>query len=172
VQEAPMEAPVFREVETIPVKVGETAPAEETVQIPVTEQVGDKLVQALQQGETKVELQLMPENLGRVQVEITMTENGALRVVLHAEDPRTQSLLRQDAMGLQNILGRNTEQDVQVDVPRQQEAQQQNFYDGRQNDQQQQQQQQNNHANGQQQNDQDFLDQLRLGLISLVDEVS
>jgi flagellar hook-length control protein FliK len=118
-----------------------------------------------------VELQLLPENLGRVQVEITMSENGALRVALHAENPTTQNLLRQDAASLQNILGKNSQQEVIVDVPRQEEAQQQNFYDDRQEQQQQQEQQNRNNQSDTRQSDQDFLDQLRLGLISLADEV-
>jgi flagellar hook-length control protein FliK len=118
-----------------------------------------------------VELQLTPENLGRVQVEIVLGENGALRVAIHAENLNTQNLLRQDASSLQNVLGRNTQQEVIVDVPRQEEAQQQNLYDDRQEQQQQQERQQNSRSETRT-SDQDFLDQLRLGLISLVDEVS
>jgi hypothetical protein len=102
---------------------------------------------------------------------MTLDETGALRIALHAEDSLTRALLRQDAVNLQNVIARNTQQDVQVDVPRQEESQQQNFYDGRQGNGQQQERNQNQNQN-QQTSDQDFLDQLRLGLIPLVSEES
>lgn len=97
---------------------------------PLEIQLGEKLTQVLKQGESKVELQLEPRNLGRVQVEMTWDQEGTLRVSMYAENSRTRTLLEQDLAGLRSVLSQNTQQEVRVEVSRQQESQQQNFYDG------------------------------------------
>ena len=164
------ETPVFQEVSDIPIKVGETETVEQPGEArPLEIQLGEKLTQVLKQGESKVELQLEPRNLGRVQVEMTWDQEGTLRVSMYAENSRTRTLLEQDLAGLRSVLSQNTQQEVCVEVSRQQESQQQNFYDGGsggQNGRQQQEQHQ-----GRQQNGQDFLHQLRLGLVSLDGEI-
>lgn len=160
--DAPVETPVFENVRDIPVKVGE-APAEEP-EIPVEDQIAPKLAQALTAGDTRVELQLEPENLGRVTVEMTFAENGSLHVTLHAESGKTLNLLEKGLDNLHLMLARNTQQDVRVEVQKQEESQQQNFYDGR-----------GGHAQHQDQRrerreerreSEHFFQQLRLGLIS------
>lgn len=161
-EEAPAEAPVFGEVEAPPVKVGE-APKAEKPETPVEEQIAPKLTEALQKGETRVELSLTPENLGKVTVEMTWKEDGGLVVQLHAENHRTQGLLEKSVSGLEALLSRENQQEVRVEVPRQQESQQQNFYDGRQgHGGQRQQERRQGRQTG---SGEDFLQQLRLGLI-------
>jgi flagellar hook-length control protein FliK len=167
------EQPVFQNVETTMIKVAE-APAPESTEetAPVEKQITDQLTQALEQGESKVEVRLTPESLGNVTVEVTQQKNGALSVVLTAENDHTRTLLQQHMGNLQELLGSQGQKEVQVEVSRQQESQQQNnaAYDGRnggQNGQQQEQRQQNH-----QQQDQNFLQQLRLGLIPLDAEAS
>ena len=151
-------------------RAGETETVEQPGEArPLEIQLGEKLTQVLKQGESKVELQLEPRNLGRVQVEMTWDQEGTLRVSMYAENSRTRTLLEQDLAGLRSVLSQNTQQEVRVEVSRQQESQQQNFYDGGsggQNGRQQQEQHQ-----GRQQNGQDFLHQLRLGLVSLDGEI-
>ncbi len=162
------ETPVFHEVRDIPVKVGEAPAAAQTQEIPVEEQVGAKLTEALQSGDTHVEIQLAPENLGKVTVEVTLHEDGALHVAIHAENSRTHSLLERSTDSLAAALARETRQEVQVEVPRQQESQQQNLYDGRQghgHQGRQQQQQRQDQRGGE-----DFLHQLRLGLVPVDEE--
>lgn len=164
------ETPVFHEVRDIPVKVGEAPAAAQTQEIPVEEQVGAKLTEALQSGDTHVEIQLAPENLGKVTVEVTLHEDGALHVAIHAENSRTHSLLERSTDSLAAALARETRQEVQVEVPRQQESQQQNFYDGRQghgHQGRQQQQQRQDQRSGE-----DFLHQLRLGLVPVDEETA
>ena len=163
-EEGMAEAPVFRDVREIPVKVGEAPATEGAREVPVEDQVGHKLTEALAAGETRVELQLTPENLGKVTVEVTLHEDGALHIALHAENSQTRSLLERSTDSLMAMLGRETRQEVQVEVPRQQESQQQNFYDGRQGHERQgrQQQEQRQEQRG---GSEDFLHQLRLGLI-------
>ena len=122
------ETPVFQEVSDIPIKVGETETVEQPGEArPLEIQLGEKLTQVLKQGESKVELQLEPRNLGRVQVEMTWDQEGTLRVSMYAENSRTRTLLEQDLAGLRSVLSQNTQQEVRVEVSRQQESQQQNF---------------------------------------------
>lgn len=163
-QEGMAETPVFREVREIPVKVGEAPAAEETPEMPVEDQIGPRLAEALKQGDTRVEIQLAPESLGRVTVEVTLRQDGTLHVALHAENSQTRGLLERSADNLVAMLGRDARQEVQVEVPRQQESQQQNFYDQQQGHGHQQEQQQQHHGQ-ERQNGEDFLHQLRLGLV-------
>lgn len=158
------EAPVFQDVREIPVKVGEAPAAEETPETPVEDQIGPKLAEALKSGDTRVEIQLAPDTLGKVTVEVTLREDGTLHIALHAENSQTRGLLERSADNLMAMLGRDARQEVQVEVPRQQESQQQNFYDGQQGREHQGRQQEQEHQQ-ERQGGEDFLHQLRLGLV-------
>ena len=170
VEAADVEAPVFRKVESTPIKVGEATVTEKPAEAKSVEtQVSEKLTEALRNGQTRTELLLEPEHLGKVTVELTWSKDGSLRVALHAENSQTRSLLEKDVAGLQALLSRNAQQEVQVEVPRQQESQRQDLYD----DQQRQNQQQQRRQDERRQNGgQDFLHQLRLGLIPLEEDAS
>ena len=162
--------PVFRDIKAVPVKVGEVYQAEPTVENGVElKDLGDTLTRAIDRGENRLELQLQPAELGRIRVEMRWSDEGALHVVLHAESTRTQNLLEKDMAGLQSLLGRETQQEVKVELPREQEAPRQNFDDGRQNGGQQHHQQEQRQSS--RHSGQDFLHQLRLGLIP-AEEVS
>lgn len=163
-QDGMAEAPVFQDVREIPVKVGEAPVAEETLETPVEDQIGPRLAEALKSGDTRVEIQLAPESLGKVTVEVTLREDGTLHVALHAENSQTRGLLERSADNLMAMLGRDARQEVQVEVPRQQESQQQNFYDGQQGREHQGREQQQEHRQ-ERQGGEDFLHQLRLGLV-------
>ena len=162
--------PVFRDIKAVPVKVGEVYQAEPTVENGVElKDLGDTLTQAIDRGENRLELQLQPAELGRIRVEMRWSDEGALHVILHAESARTQSLLEKDMASLQTLLGRETQQEVKVELPREQEAPRQSFDDGRQNGGQQHHQQEQRQSS--RHSGQDFLHQLRLGLIP-AEEVS
>ena len=162
--------PVFRDIKAVPVKVGEVYQAEPTVENGVElKDLGDTLTQAIDRGENRLELQLQPAELGRIRVEMRWSDEGALHVILHAESTRTQSLLEKDMASLQTLLGRETQQEVKVELPREQEAPRQSFDDGRQNGGQQHHQQEQRQSS--RHSGQDFLHQLRLGLIP-AEEVS
>ena len=162
--------PVFRDIKAVPVKVGEVYQAEPTVENGVElKDLGDTLTQAIDRGENRLELQLQPAELGRIRVEMRWSDEGALHVILHAESTRTQSLLEKDMAGLQTLLGRETQQEVKVELPREQEAPRQSFDDGRQNGGQQHHQQEQRQSS--RHRGQDFLHQLRLELIP-AEEVS
>jgi len=162
---------LFREVKDFMVKVGEAKPVEmpEPVEVEVKDQLGQKVFEAIENGETRLTVQLSPENLGRVDVELTLTEDGVLKLELRTENHMTQRLLEKETAGLHQMLVRNTQQDVQIQVTRQEDSRHQAFEDGRQG---------GNHQNPQQErreeqrNTGDFMQQLRLGLIPLDVEAS
>ena len=155
---------IFHDVKAAPIKVAE-APEMEQPQN-VAQQIDAGLAQALQKGESLVRIQLNPENLGEVTVEISQSAQGILKVALTASSADTRNLLERHAGDLQGMLSNRTEQSVEVSVQRQQESQQnqnqQHSYDGH-----------NGHAqDGQERrqrrehtSSQDFMQQLRLGLI-------
>ena len=163
-QQAPQ--PLFHDVKAAPVKVGEVYRAPGTEKPDVVRQVDNGVAQALEKGESVVRIQLEPENLGSVTVEITRTAEGIIRVALNAHSGETRNLLERHAGELQGLLGSRTQQSVEVNVQRQQESQQnQNHnYDGHNGHA-----QDGEHRQRRQQQEQsggvDFIQQLRLGLI-------
>ncbi|MCI9578498.1 MAG: hypothetical protein HFF98_06595 [Oscillibacter sp.] len=156
------ETRVFEDVKAVPVKVGEAPRAAETEE-PLDEQIGPRLTEALRSGETRVELQLTPENLGKVTVEMTWSKDGGLVVQMHAENRETRDLLSRNTAGLEQLLGRETQQEVRVEVPRQEESQREDLYEQQQEQHRRRQQEQRR----KQESGEDFLQQLRLGLIPL-----
>ena len=173
-EDAPLEtaqpqtsAPVFERTESTMVKVAE-APRE----IPLeaedgVEQLSEVIVNSA--SADRVEVQLTPENLGKLTVEITRGTDGTLNVVLHTETQRAANLLEKGADGLRQALAGSREQNVQIEVRASEESQRQFLNPDGQNDQnrQQQQQQQRNGRRDDGQNAQDFLQQLRLGLVDV-----
>lgn len=149
-------------MEAAPVKVGETSrPMESQETGDVEKQIMEPLAKALERGDSKVEIQLTPENLGTVKVELTRHADGSLQVVLQAENPHTQSLLDRHAADLQGALHQQNQEPVKVVVQHQEESQHnENYQDenGRQGHQQEQRRQE------QKRDSRDFMHQLRLGL--------
>ncbi len=164
VDQAPQK--LFHDVEAAPVKVGDVYNAEQVDEPNVVQQIDAGLAQALQKGESMVRIQLNPENLGSVTIEISQSAEGIIRVALSAHSSETRGLLERHAGELQGLLAERSQQSVEVDVQRQAESQQnqnQQNYDGH-----------NGHAqDGQERrrhqqepaSSQDFIQQLRLGLI-------
>ena len=156
---------VFRDVENVPVKVGEAESAEPANEADVIRQVENQIGQVMQSGESTVTVRLNPESLGEVTVQVSMKPDGVLSVAISARSDDTRALLERHTAQLQELVSSRTQQSVEVNVQRQQESQQnqQHGYDGH-----------NGHAqDGQQErrqrrghtSSQDFMQQLRLGLI-------
>ncbi|MCI8360305.1 MAG: hypothetical protein HFE86_03100 [Clostridiales bacterium] len=167
-----VEAPLFQEVESAPIKVAEPEAAYSMPETGDLEaQVGEKLLDAVQTGDSKLEIQLEPEALGKVTVEIARFETGAVQIVLKAESLQTQSLLEKHLPSLQLLLADHGQKSAQVEIQHWQENQpadsHQNPYEGQNEGHSQRQQQERRQPA--KQND-SFLHQLRLGLIPL-DEV-
>lgn len=165
--------PIFHEVESAPIKVGEAKPLDETAQAkPVEHQVAEPIIQALGNGESRIQISLTPENLGNVRVELIHSNDGTLRVVLSADNAETRGLLEKNAAGLQSLLAKNDHEIVEVQVERQQESQQNGGYNQQQNENGREQQNGGQHReNHDRHQSQDFLQQLRLGLVP-TEEVS
>lgn len=166
-QGAEVETPVFEDVKAVPVKVGEAHKAPQPSEI-AEKQIAPRVEEALANGQTRVDIQLTPENLGKITIQMTTGEDGKLLVVLHAENRDTQNLLSKDTTRLAELLGRETQQEVRVEVPRQEESQRQDLYEQQQEQRQRHQQQEQRRR--QQASGEDFLQQLRLGLIPMEEE--
>ncbi len=160
--------PLFRETDSVPVKVGE--PVADTTRTDLDEQLTEQVGKALKDGTQQVKLRLTPDSLGTLTIDLTRTQDGALQVVFHTTTEKAADLLSRHADSLSALLQSNSQSTtVQVEVRRQEEAQQY---------QQQSQQQDRQQEHGRRQQDQrrrsgeDFLQQLRLGLVTLDGQVS
>lgn len=166
---APVETPLFKDVQTVPIKVAETDTVSVKSDIITPElQVDARVLEAVQNGESRVEIQLNPASLGHVTVEIFQQENGALRVVMEAASLHTQKLLEKHMPHLQTLLADHGQRTVEVEFQQRPEGQQ---ADNQQNFQERQgggrgQGQQQEHKR-QDQKSHDFMHQLRLGLVPM-----
>lgn len=167
---AQVNQPVFQKVDTAPMKVGESYKTVDTEEPQMEEKLADTVREAVQAGAERVEIQLSPANLGRITIEMTRSVEGMLEVVIHAATTKAAGLLNQHLDGLHAALQNYGQETVRVEVQRGQEAQEQHLFqhadpDGRGRQQgreeQRQQRQEEEHSSG------DFLQKLRLGLVSL-----
>lgn len=119
----------------------------------------------------RVEITLTPENLGKLTVEIMRGENGRLEIVLHPSTERAANILEKNTAGLQNALRPANQNETETQQVRPNEEAQQQFLDPNgQNDRNGKRQQQ--HSNSSRRDShgaQDFLQQLRLGLVDTDD---
>ena len=166
--------PLFKDVETAPIKVAE-APERAEKAPDVEQQVVEKLTNVLENGETKVEIQLDPAELGKLTIELTRSADGTLSILMNAENSQTRGLLERHIGSLQETLSDRGQQNVQITVNQGAETQRQgnqenqeqynNFQDNSSGRQGEQQQRRHETRSGE-----DFLQQLRLGLIPLEEE--
>lgn len=164
------ETALFERVEAPVVKVAEVArpiPLEaETGVEQLGTEIGDILVNSVETD--RIVVTLTPENLGRLTVELSRGTDGALNVVLHTTTQRAADLLERNAGGLQNLLSANVRGDVDVTVRGSEETQQQFLNPDGQSGQNARQQQRRQNGNRQEQRSaEDFLQQLRLGLVDV-----
>lgn len=161
--------PLFRSAEHIPVKVGD-GPMLDAQSSDFPQQLSKQLTQAMSKGEQTLSLHLAPASLGKLTVEMTRSHDGSLQILLKASTAAATNLLSDRAAELSGLLRSSTQTPVYVDV---QNADPSQFYsqDQQGNAKQHSQQQQQQHSQKQQQS-QDFLEQLRLGLVSFQPEAS
>lgn len=157
------ERPLFERVETTPIQVAEPVRADEPA-FPV--QLAQRIDKAAAQGVNTIEVQLTPHELGKITIRLTMTEEG-MQISMHSANSRTVGLLAEHAANIGAIVEHNHSSLVSVSV--EQEQQQPNQYTQQEHhgNGQQQQQQQQEHRHAPPQND-DFIQQLRLGLAGLI----
>ncbi|MBR3704629.1 MAG: flagellar hook-length control protein FliK [Oscillospiraceae bacterium] len=169
--EAVAETPLFEGVETAPIKVAE-APERTEETADVQQQVVQKLSDLLENGETKLQIQLEPVELGKLTIELTRSADGTLNILLDAENLQTRSLLEKSIGTLQETLIDRGQKVAQITVEHNEEAQRQDNQqrDDLLNQGNGQQKQQREQHRDDQRGGADFLQQLRLGLIPLEEE--
>ena len=157
------EQPLFRDVETVPVKVGDATPTVDVNAPDMEKQLADTIQAKLNTVGDKVQIQLQPENLGHITIELVQ-HGGKMGLVIFADNAKTTSLLSQHAGNLGALLEDRTGQTVHVQVQQQEPEQPQ--YDGH-NQQNRQQQEEQSHPKQSKAEQDSFLGQLRLGLYQL-----
>lgn len=157
------EQPLFRDVETVPVKVGDTTPTVDVNAPDMEKQLADTIQAKLNTVGDKVQIQLQPENLGHITIELVQ-HGGKMGLVIFADNAKTTSLLAQHAGNLGALLEDRTGQTVHIQVQQQEPEQPQ--YDGH-NQQNRKQQEQQSHPQQSKAEQDSFLGQLRLGLYQL-----
>ena len=164
--------PVFHDVKAAPVKVAEHYEPVDTQAPEMDDKLAVSILNAVQNGVERMQIQLTPANLGAITIDLTRNADGALEVVIHAATGKAEGVLNQHLDGLNAALqSHGNNQPVHVEVQRSQEGQEQHMFqhadpDGRGNQQQERQQEKRQESEG---SGEDFLQKLRLGLIGLDD---
>lgn len=160
--------PVFQRETAAPVKVGENYEPVAPEEADAPQQLMNRLGQMLEQGDTHVEINLAPANLGKMMISITRTQEGALHVVLGAVSQKATDLLQQNSGSLQSLLAAGNQGEVRIEVQQQDPQEQLNQFL---NPDEQNRQQQNQQQKPQKQAaSEDFIQQLRLGLVDKEEE--
>ena len=156
--------PLFDRTEHMPVKVGEADTLDAT-EPDFAPRLAKAITEAEQEGARHVELKLAPEHLGKLSVELTQGKDGVLHIVFHAENEQAMKLLQEHSATLVSMLHSSHSGEIQVEVPRPQQGeqpwQQPEQQPGQQHGRNQQEQ------GRQRQSTEDFLQQLRLGLLGV-----
>jgi flagellar hook-length control protein FliK len=148
--------PLFDRTEHMPVKVGEADTLDAT-EPDFAPRLAKAITEAEQEGARHVELKLAPEHLGKLSVELTQGK--------HAENEQAMKLLQEHSATLVSMLHGSHSGEIQVEVPRPQQGEQ----PWQQPEQQPGQQHGRNpqEQGRQRQSTEDFLQQLRLGLLGV-----
>lgn len=156
--------PLFDRTEHMPVKVGEADTLDAT-EPDFAPRLAKAITEAKQEGARHVELKLAPEHLGKLSVELTQGKDGVLHIVFHAENEQAMKLLQEHSATLVSMLHGSHSGEIQVEVPRPQQGEQ----PWQQPEQQPGQQHGRNpqEQGRQRQSTEDFLQQLRLGLLGV-----
>ena len=156
--------PLFDRTEHMPVKVGEADTLDAT-EPDFAPKLAETITKAEQEGASRVELKLTPEHLGKLSVELTQGKDGVLHIVFHAENEQAMKLLQEHSATLVSMLHGSHSGEIQVEVPRPQQGEQ----PWQQPEQQPGQQHGRNpqEQGRQRQSTEDFLQQLRLGLLGV-----
>lgn len=156
--------PLFDRTEHMPVKVGEADTLDAT-EPDFAPRLAKAITEAEQEGARHVELKLAPEHLGKLSVELTQGKDGVLHIVFHAENEQAMKLLQEHSATLVSMLHGSHSGEIQVEVPRPQQGEQ----PWQQPEQQPGQQHGRNpqEQGRQRQSTEDFLQQLRLGLLGV-----
>ncbi|MDE7243510.1 MAG: flagellar hook-length control protein FliK [Oscillospiraceae bacterium] len=163
---AQMNQPVFHDVKAAPVKVADNYQPVDTQDPEMDSKLANSILQAVQQGTEQMQIRLNPANLGAVVIDLAKDASGALQVVIHASNSKAAGLLNEHLDSLHTALqAHGSEQEVRVEVQRNQEGQEQHMFqhadpDGKG----QHQRRQEERKQQQEESGEDFMQKLRLGL--------
>lgn len=160
---ASKQTPLLKE-EVVQIKVGEGDMIEpESLKTQISEKIQDMVVKATGTN-NEFEIQLAPEHLGKILVKIAF-KDGETSVSLICSNPKTMSILAENARSINEIVQANTNTHVTINVQEENKS----FYDEQSNQQQrgQENQQRENQQSKQQNASIDFMQQMRLGLIDI-----
>ena len=120
-------------------------------QKPAFNQVAEKIIVNYKIGKPQFEMELFPENLGKVSVKLT-NQNGEMTVEILADNPKTQDLLLANSGEIKTIIQSAAKQPVRIlqetqDKPWYEDTQNQQNQQNRQNQQEQQEQQEQQNRN-------------------------
>lgn len=148
--------------ETVQIKVGEGDTIEpQSLKSQMAEKIQDMIIKATGKN-NEFEIQLAPEHLGKIVVKIAFKQ-GETSVSLLCSNPKTMSILAENARSISEIVQSNTNTHATINVQEENKS----FYEEQGNHQQrgQENQQEKNHQNKQQNTSIDFIQQMRLGLV-------
>jgi flagellar hook-length control protein FliK len=80
----------------------------------IVDQVKVNITKAAADGENTINIRLRPNELGRIEVKLQVSDDGRVRAMITADKPETLDVLRRDAAGLDKALqdaGLKTSQD-------------------------------------------------------------
>lgn len=72
--------------------------------VPFADQIAFNIRQAIDNGETQIRIQLQPQELGRIDVRLEMTEAGKVTAMISAERQDTLDMLMRDSRSLEKAL--------------------------------------------------------------------
>lgn len=153
-----VERPLFDKVEATPIQVAQPVRADQP-EFPV--HLAARIDNAAMQGQNTIEVQLTPYELGKITIRLTVTEDGT-QISMHSTNSKTVRLLAEHAANIGAIIEQNQQGPVSVSVEQEQSQYTQQEHHGNGQQQQQQQERRQDHPK----ND-DFIQQLRLGLAGL-----
>ncbi len=154
--------PLFDNTDNMPVKVGD--PVLDAEKPDFTQNLSKTITDAQMAGQQKVSISLMPEHLGNITVELSTNTEGVLHVVIHTENEYAGRLISDNATALGQALQNNSEEvriEVQYSEQTEQPNQEANPDAKKQNN------NSRNQRNNENQNPQDFIEKLRLGIASV-----
>ena len=162
-----MEAPLFGNVSAAPVKVATPQAEPLALEEPnAAEDLAGRIEDLLGDGiDSRVEFTLVPESLGKITVQITHGVDGTLHVLLNVSTERAAAMLERHTGSLQDLLAANGRTQTHVEVRGNEESQRQFFNPNGENNQGRQQQQGQQRHQQHEHRTQDFVQQLRLGLL-------
>ncbi len=96
--------PVFRDAKAAPVKVADVQRPVDAQEPQAPQQIANHVVDALEQGQNMVRIQLNPANLGSVTIELTRDAAGVISIVMTPETARAAEILTQNSSSLMMMM--------------------------------------------------------------------